>query len=82
MHPFSAIGRLLLVVGLATALVGAALLFRDKLPWLQRLLQWLPLGRLPGDIHVEGDHYRFSFPLITGLVISVVLTVLVNLFRK
>lgn len=82
MNPLSEIGRLLLVLGLAMALVGAALLFWDRLPWLQRLAQWLPLGRLPGDIRVEGGHYRFFFPLVTGLVLSVVLTVLLNLFRK
>jgi hypothetical protein len=66
-------GRLLVVVGLLVAAVGGVLLLLPQLPWL---------GRLPGDIHVERDHFSFHFPLVTCLVVSAVLTLLVNLFFR
>lgn len=64
--------RALVIVGLAIALVGALW------PWIAKL----PLGRLPGDIRVESAGGGFYFPIITCLVISVVLSLLVWLFRK
>ena len=47
-------------------------------PWISQL----PLGRLPGDIHVERENFSFHFPLMTGLVISVVLTLILWWLRK
>lgn len=47
-------------------------------PWLSQL----PLGRLPGDIHIERENFSFHFPLMTGLLISVVLTLIFWLLRK
>jgi len=64
--------RALIVIGLALAAAG--LLW----PWISKL----PLGRLPGDIRIEGESGGFYFPLVTCLVISVVLSLLVWLFRK
>ena len=64
--------RALIVIGLAIAAAGVLW------PWLSKL----PLGRLPGDIRIEGASGGFYFPLVTCLVISVVLSLLVWLFRK
>ncbi|WP_374566529.1 DUF2905 domain-containing protein [Nitrosomonas sp.] len=47
-------------------------------PWLSQL----PLGRLPGDIHIERENFSFHFPLMTGLVISVALTLILWWLRK
>ncbi len=47
-------------------------------PWISQL----PLGRLPGDIHVERENFSFHFPLMTGLVISAVLSLILWWFRK
>lgn len=47
----------------------SALLLSDKFPFL---------GRLPGDIHVEGKNGAFHFPIVTCLIASVVLTVVLN----
>ena len=47
-------------------------------PWLSQL----PLGRLPGDIRIERENFSFYFPLMTGLVISVVLTLILWWLRK
>ena len=68
----SAIGRSLIVLGLVIAGVGVVLTFADKIPWL---------GRLPGDIVVKRDNWSFYFPLTTSIVISVVLSLILYLFR-
>ena len=67
------IGRLLLIVGIVTALVGAALIFLPKLPWI---------GRLPGDIVYHRKNFTFYFPLATSILISILLTLLFWLFGK
>jgi len=64
--------KALIAVGLV--LVAAGLLW----PFLTRL----GLGWLPGDIAIERGNFRFYFPLVTSLVISVVLTLLFWLFRR
>lgn len=65
-------GRLLVIIGLVLLIAG--LLW----PWLSRL----GLGRLPGDILIEKENFRFYFPLTTSILISLVLTLLFWLFRK
>jgi ribose/xylose/arabinose/galactoside ABC-type transport system permease subunit len=64
--------RLLIVLGLLLVAAGAAW------PWLRRL----PLGRLPGDIHIVRGGTSFHFPLMTCLVVSVVLSILLWLLRR
>ena len=67
------LGRFLLVLGVVIALAGAALLLAGRLPWL---------GRLPGDIVVRRDHVTFYFPIVTSVVLSILLTLLLHLFRR
>lgn len=67
------IAHLLLIAGGLAVAAGLVLLFADRIPFL---------GRLPGDVRVEGRHGSFFFPLTTCLLISVVLTVVVNLVAK
>jgi hypothetical protein len=47
-------------------------------PWLSRL----GLGRLPGDILIEKENFRFYFPLTTSIIISLLLSLLFWLLRK
>jgi Protein of unknown function (DUF2905) len=47
-------------------------------PWLGHI----GLGRLPGDIAIERPNFRLYFPVVTCLLISVVVTLLIWLFRK
>ena len=47
-------------------------------PWLTKL----GLGRLPGDIVIERDNFRFYFPITTSILVSLVLSLLFWLFRK
>ena len=42
----------------------------------------LPLGRLPGDIHIERDGFSCYIPLVTMIVVSVVLTILLNVILR
>ena len=67
------IGKALVVVGLALVVLGAVFWLGDKTPWF---------GRLPGDIHVEREHYKLYFPLTTCLLISILLTAFFWLLRK
>jgi len=67
-------GKALIIVGLAIALIGVILYYA---PWL---LNWF--GKLPGDIRIEREGESFYFPVVSMLILSVVLTVLVNLFLK
>ena len=63
-------GRLLVVIGLLVT--GAGLL----------IMLGVPLGRLPGDIVVRRGSGTFYFPLVTCIVVSVVLTLVMALFRR
>jgi uncharacterized membrane protein len=71
------IGKTLLIIGIAIAVLGFALMFWDKLP-----LGRFPLGRLPGDIVIDRPGFKFYFPITTGIIISVVLTLIMWLFRR
>lgn len=64
--------KALIIAGVVILVIG--LLW----PWLSKL----PLGRLPGDILVERDGFRFYLPVTTGILISLVLSLLFWLFRK
>ncbi|MFL6647936.1 MAG: DUF2905 domain-containing protein [Sulfurifustaceae bacterium] len=64
--------RWLVTLGILLVIVGLAW------PWLAKL----GLFRLPGDIAIERDNFRFYFPITTSIVISIVITVLLWLFRK
>ena len=65
-------GRALLVFGALLLLVGGALIVAEK----------LGLGRLPGDIVVERKGFRLYAPLATSILVSLVLTLLANLFLR
>ena len=63
-------GRSLIVVGLIIAGIGLLMTLG------------LPLGRLPGDIMIQRGRGTFYFPVVTCIVVSVVLTVVLSLFRR
>lgn len=66
------LGRVLLVVGIVLVVVGG----------LAALGVRLPFGRLPGDIAIEGERGGIYIPIVTMIVVSLVLTVLLNLFIR
>jgi Protein of unknown function (DUF2905) len=76
-EPFREIGKLLLLVGILIAVVGAWFAFGGRLPFR--------VGRLPGDVYYHGRHGSFYFPIATCILLSVLLTLafwIVNLFRR
>lgn len=66
------VGRVLLVLGIVLVVVGGLAVLGVRLPF----------GRLPGDIAIEGERGGFYLPIVTMIVVSVVLTVLLNLFIR
>lgn len=67
------LGKVLVIVGLMIAAVGGLMMLGFGKGWF---------GRLPGDIHYTREGFSFHFPLVTCLLISVVLSLLLWLFRK
>jgi hypothetical protein len=61
-------------------IIAGVILIALGLAW--PLVSKLGLGRLPGDIRIERDGFSFYFPLMTGLVISVVLSLVLWFLRK
>ncbi len=66
------IGRLVLVIGIVLVVIGGLAAFGIRLPF----------GRLPGDIAIEGERGGVYIPIVTMIIISVVLTILANLFLR
>ena len=68
------IGRYLIIGGVILILIGGGFYLAARLG--------LTLGRLPGDIRVEGANGSFYFPIVTSILVSVVLTVLLNIIVR
>ena len=64
--------RVLVIIGVILIIIGLA--------W--PLLQKLGLGRLPGDISIERDGFRFYFPITTSIIVSLILTLILWILRK
>lgn len=73
MQEFEPLGNALVVTGGLLLLLGLALIAGGKIPFF---------GNLPGDISIEKGNFKFYAPIATFLIISIVLTILLNLFAK
>ena len=73
MEPFGGFGKTLILLGAVLIVLGAAIILAPKIPFL---------GKLPGDVHLRGKNWSFYFPVVTCVVISVLLTILLNLFSR
>ncbi len=67
------IGKILLIVGLVIAGLGLLLVFGGRIPFL---------GKLPGDILIRKDGTSFYFPIVSLLLLSVLLTLIINLISR
>jgi hypothetical protein len=75
MEDHAGFGWMLLILGLVIAGVGLLWILSPSIPWL---------GRLPGDIRIERENFRFYFPLVTCLLLSLILSLVlwvIRLFR-
>lgn len=68
------IARYIMIGGIVLFLIGGGVYLAAKFG--------LPLGRLPGDIRIEGENGSFYFPITTSILVSVVLTIVLNLISK
>ncbi|HMU46540.1 MAG TPA: DUF2905 domain-containing protein [Chitinophagaceae bacterium] len=67
-------GKWIMIAGSALIFIGAVIyFFHDKLGWI---------GRLPGDIRIEKENFRFYFPITTMILFSVIIMVLTWLIKK
>ena len=67
------LGKFVVVIGVITTIVGLVM-------WSGFAPKWL--GRLPGDIRIERGHSAFYFPIVTCIILSIVLSVLLSIFRR
>ncbi len=67
-------GKYIVIAGALVVLVGIIIyFFHDYFKWI---------GKLPGDISVEKENFRFYFPLATMIVFSLAITIIVNIVKK
>jgi len=67
------LGKTLIYVGLLLVVIGVIVSLAGRIPWL---------GRLPGDIAIEGERFSFYFPIVTCLLISLILSLVLYFFRR
>jgi hypothetical protein len=67
------LGRFVVIIGIIMTLVGVVM-------WSGFAPKWL--GRLPGDIRIEREHSAFYFPIVTCIILSIVLSLLLSIFRR
>jgi len=68
------IARYLMIGGVILFLIGGGIYLASKFG--------IPLGRLPGDIRIEGENGSFYFPIVSSIVVSVVLTIVLNVIAR
>jgi DUF2905 family protein len=67
-------GKYVIAFGLLIVAAGLIIyFFHDKLHWI---------GRLPGDIRIEKENYRFYFPITTMIIFSLLVTLIIRIVRK
>ena len=66
-------GKLLIIIGIVCLLAGLLITYLPKIPFL---------GKLPGDISVERENFKFYFPLTTSILVSIIISLLLFLYNK
>jgi hypothetical protein len=68
-------GKLLIILGIVFVIVGTIITYSDRIPFL---------GKMPGDITIEKENFKFYFPITTSILLSILLSIvfyLINRFR-
>lgn len=66
------LGKMLLIMGIGLFIIGGILVVGEK----------FGLGKLPGDIFIQKGNFTFFFPIVSSLIISLLLTLILNFFRR
>lgn len=74
MDEFGWLGKMLILGGILLVVLGGLVMLAGKMPGFGDTGGWF--GRLPGDLYIKRDHFTFYAPLTTGLLVSVVLSLL------
>ncbi len=68
------LAKILILIGILLTISGVIYyFFGDKLNWI---------GRLPGDIRIEKENFKFYFPITTMIIVSILLSIIVKIFQK
>ncbi len=70
---FNGIGKGLIIFGAVLVGLGVVFLIFPKIPYL---------GKLPGDFYVKKDHFTFFFPLTTCIILSIIISLILYLFKR
>jgi len=73
MTDFGGMGRVLIIIGIIFVVLGLLVSFGGRIPFL---------GKLPGDILIRKDGITFYFPVVTFLLLSTVLTIIINVILR
>ncbi len=65
--------KIIIVIGVVLVLIGVAMLFIQKVPFL---------GKLPGDILIKKENFTFYFPLTTGIIVSIIISLILYIISK
>lgn len=71
------LARGLVTIGLIIAAIGLMLLFIPRIPFIGEYM-----GRLPGDIYIKREGFSFYFPVTTGIIVSIIISLILYLFKK
>jgi hypothetical protein len=66
-------GKLLIIIGIVCIIAGLLINYLPKIPYL---------GKLPGDIAIERENFKFYFPVATSILVSILLSLLLFLYNK
>jgi hypothetical protein len=67
-------GKYVILIGVTILIIGVFIYF------FHNYFKWF--GKLPGDIRIEKENFRFYFPIVTMIIISVIATIIINVARK
>ena len=65
-------GKILILMGIILLIFGVIIILGGK----------IGLGKLPGDIFIKKGNFTFFFPIVSSLIISLILTIILNLFKR
>jgi Protein of unknown function (DUF2905) len=67
-------GKYILIAGIFIVIAGVLIyFFHDYFKWI---------GRLPGDIRIEKENFRFYFPIVTMILFSISITIIISIFKR
>ena len=73
MTEMNSLGKALILFGVIAIVLGCIVLLGGKLSWF---------GRLPGDVYVQKKNFSFYFPITTSIILSILISIVMILFRK